>query len=283
MMSDKTWRILVVDDEPDVLAISRLTMKNFEVYGVPVEIITAGSKVQAIELLHNVLSLKDSGLPVVAVAIIDVVMETDTAGLELCWYVREMMNNRLTQIYVRTGQPGVAPEREVVDRYDINGYFSKIDATEDKLYSIVKSGVRQFYFMQVAMSLSAALDKLILVSDSRDKLRQIPIQLEVDYDDPQMKVAQWMDGELLSTVGYGAEEAEEQRQLMEHIPGIAINNAGGDKYVMQGNTLYIKVTATKDNAEVWRMSTPSMLPPDFHTVLTYRYLKSAAALWKKAR
>ncbi|MFN8371560.1 MAG: hypothetical protein U0694_01595 [Anaerolineae bacterium] len=167
-MSDKTWRILVVDDEPDVLAISRLTMKNFEVYGVPVEIVTASSKAQAIEVLHESLSRKESGLPLVGVAIIDVVMETDTAGLELCWYIREMMNNRLTQIYVRTGQPGIAPEREVVDRYDINGYFSKIDATEDKLYSIVKSGVRQFYFMQVAMSLSATLDQLIMASDARE-------------------------------------------------------------------------------------------------------------------
>jgi CheY-like chemotaxis protein len=281
-MTEKTWRILVVDDEPDVLAISRLTMKNFEVYGVPVEIVTANSKAQAIELLHNNLSRKDSGLPLVAVAIIDVVMESDTAGLELCWYIRELMNNRLTQIYVRTGQPGVAPERTVIDRYDINGYFSKIDATEDKLYTIVKSGVRQFYFMQVAMSLSATLDKLIMASDARAKLRQIPIQLEVDYDDPQMKVAQWMDGELLGTLGYSPEEATEQRELMEHIPGLALSE-NGDKYVIEGNTLYIKVATTEDNAEVWRVSTPSLLPPDFHTVLTYRFLKSAAALWKKAR
>jgi hypothetical protein len=211
-----------------------------------------------------------------------VVMESDTAGLELCWYMREMMNNRLTQIYVRTGQPGVAPERSVVDRYDINGYFSKIDATEDKLYSIVKSGVRQFYFMQAAISMSATLDRLIMVSDSRDKMHQVPIQLEVDYDDPQMKVAQWMDGELLGTVGYSVEEATEQRELMEYIPGINLNDEG-DKYVIEGNTLYIKVAATNDNAEVWRISTPSMLPPDFHIVLTYRFLKSAAALWKKAK
>ncbi|MFN8372435.1 MAG: hypothetical protein U0694_06115 [Anaerolineae bacterium] len=108
------------------------------------------------------------------------------------------------------------------------------------------------------------------------------MRLQVDYDDPDMKVAQWMDGELLGMVGYSAEEASEQRELMEHIPGIALSD-GGDKYVIEGNTLYIRVAATADNAEVWRISTPSMLPPDFHTVLTYRFLKSAAALWKKAR
>ncbi|MFN8371559.1 MAG: hypothetical protein U0694_01590 [Anaerolineae bacterium] len=85
--------------------------------------------------------------------------------------------------------------------------------------------------------------------------------------------AWWADSE---------EEANEQRELMEHIPGIALSDQG-DKYVIEGNTLYIRVAATADNAEVWRISTPSMLPPDFHTVLTYRFLKSAAALWKKAR
>jgi hypothetical protein len=41
----------------------------------------------------------------------------------------------MTTIYVRTGQPGLAPERDVIDRYDINGYFSKAETTEDKLYS----------------------------------------------------------------------------------------------------------------------------------------------------
>jgi len=32
------WPILFVDDEPDVLAISKLAMKNFQVYGLPVKI-----------------------------------------------------------------------------------------------------------------------------------------------------------------------------------------------------------------------------------------------------
>jgi len=45
--------------------------------------------------------------------LIDVVMETDTAGLELCQYIREKMKNQLTRIYIRTGQPGIAPERTV--------------------------------------------------------------------------------------------------------------------------------------------------------------------------
>ncbi len=131
-MFQKEWAVLVVDDDPDVLAVSKLAMRGFEVNGLRVTLHTASSKAEAIRLLNTTLS--GSIFPYVAVALIDVVMETDQAGLELCQYIRETINNRMTQIYIRTGQPGMAPERKVIDRYDINGYFTKVEATEDKLY-----------------------------------------------------------------------------------------------------------------------------------------------------
>jgi CheY-like chemotaxis protein len=138
----KHWNVLVVDDEPDVLAVSRLAMRDIEVDGTPIRLHTAASKREAIALLDTTLAT-GSG-PSLAVAFIDVVMETEQAGLELCQYIRETQRNSLTQLYIRTGQPGVAPERSVIDRYDINGYFTKAETTEDKLYSLVKAGVRQY-------------------------------------------------------------------------------------------------------------------------------------------
>ena len=148
-MFQKEWPVLVVDDDADVLAVSKLAMRDFKVNGLPVTLHTASSKAEAIELLNTRLS--GALFPYVAVALIDVVMETDQAGLELCQYIRETLDNRMTQIFIRTGQPGVAPERQVMDRYDINGYFTKVEATEDKLYSIVKSGVREFAFVSQAL------------------------------------------------------------------------------------------------------------------------------------
>ncbi|MEM7111385.1 MAG: hypothetical protein AAF614_03070 [Chloroflexota bacterium] len=133
------WHILLVDDERDVLLLSKLAMRSFKVYGLPLEIHTAGSKEDALRLLVS----SPAFLPRLSVALIDVVMENDTAGLELCQEIREGRGNKLAQLYIRTGQPGVAPERNVIDRYDISGYITKAEATEDKLYTIVKSGVRQ--------------------------------------------------------------------------------------------------------------------------------------------
>lgn len=75
----KHWPVLLVDDEPDVLAISRLAMKNFEVYGLPLKIYTARSKQEALWLINDDVEVGCS----LAVALLDVVMETERAGLEL--------------------------------------------------------------------------------------------------------------------------------------------------------------------------------------------------------
>ena len=98
-------------------------------------------------------------------------METDTAGLELCEHIRETMGNKVVQLFIRTGQPGVAPERDVIDHYDINGYFTKAEATEDKLYSLVKSGVRQYFSFMAAMAMSMMTSVAINAAGSRDSLR----------------------------------------------------------------------------------------------------------------
>ena len=43
----KEWEVLLVDDEPDVLQVSRLAMRHFEVYGLPLRLHTAKSKALA--------------------------------------------------------------------------------------------------------------------------------------------------------------------------------------------------------------------------------------------
>src|SRR2546423_11530859 len=103
-------------------------MRAFSVSGRPINLVTATNKAEAVALFESA-GLGHRGVDNLGVAFIDVVMETDTAGLELCQYIREVRNNKLTQLFIRTGQPGVAPEREVMDRYDINGYLSKVEAT----------------------------------------------------------------------------------------------------------------------------------------------------------
>lgn len=159
------WDILVVDDEPDVLTVTKLALRDMRVYGLPLRIHTVASKAEAVALLHG---MKIPGAPetMVAVALVDVVMETDHAGLELCEFIRKDLGNQYMQVYIRTGQPGVAPERKVIDEYDISGYFTKVEATEQKLYTMVKTGIRQWLTYGYALGLLEMTNQEVAASAS---------------------------------------------------------------------------------------------------------------------
>lgn len=134
--SPATWKVLLVDDEPAVHEVSRLILSGLSFEGRNVELLSAGSAAQARETLarHNDIAL----------ILLDVVMETDDAGLALVRHIRERLRNSDMQIVLRTGQPGMAPERDVVLCYEINGYFLKTDITAQRLHSIVIAALRTF-------------------------------------------------------------------------------------------------------------------------------------------
>ncbi|HPF69933.1 MAG TPA: DUF3369 domain-containing protein [Candidatus Krumholzibacteria bacterium] len=128
------WKLLVVDDEEDVHHVTRLVLGRFRFEERPVELLGAFSAVEARRVL--------AAHPDVAVILLDVVMERDDAGLRLVQHIRDELGNRNVRIILRTGQPGQAPEQEVVARYDINDYKAKVELTADKLCTSVTSALR---------------------------------------------------------------------------------------------------------------------------------------------
>lgn len=128
------WLVLVVDDEPAVHELTRLLLARLEFEGSTLDLRHAATAAEARSFL--------SDHPQTALVILDVVMETDDAGLTLCRYIRETLGNREVQIVLRTGQPGQAPERSVVRDYDINGYYLKTELTAQKLQSMVICALR---------------------------------------------------------------------------------------------------------------------------------------------
>jgi CheY-like chemotaxis protein len=290
-MFQREWNVLLVDDEPDVLSVSRLAMRSFTVYGIPLHIHAAQSKAEAVELLKTTLRRR-SGQPHLAVAFIDVVMETDQAGLELCQFIREEQQNKLTQLFVRTGQPGIAPEREVIDRYDINGYFTKVEATEDKLYSLVKSGIRQYYFLSSALHLSQLLHLCIAAAGSRARMTQImrgfPTEAQADATGSRIMgidLTLWeiVDGQVIGGAA-GGHEAQ-GLALYQHLnqrPGTSLN-ADGDTYVIEGNNLLLKIAGGPTTAELSFVAAGVFPPPEMLVHLWHQHHRSVAALWKQAR
>jgi response regulator RpfG family c-di-GMP phosphodiesterase len=131
-----TWKLLVVDDEPDIHKLTQLSLKDFRFAGRSLEILSASSGYAARDVFRE--------NPDIAVALIDVVMETDDAGLRLVEHVRNELKNEMVRIIIRTGQPGVAPERFVIDHYDIDDYKDKTELTATRLYTTVRTAIKSY-------------------------------------------------------------------------------------------------------------------------------------------
>jgi len=130
------WQILVVDDEPGIHHVTALALSGVTFKDRPLELISAYSGAEALQLL--------AAQPDIAVILLDVVMETDDAGLRCVREIRQALGNTHVRIILRTGQPGQAPERAVISDYDINDYKEKTELTRDKLYVAVIGTLRSY-------------------------------------------------------------------------------------------------------------------------------------------
>lgn len=130
------WHVMVVDDEPAVHEVTELVMAGFEMDGRPLHFIHCYSGQEA----HTVLSAPND----IALILLDVVMESEHAGLDLARQIREDIRNLNVRIILRTGQPGQAPEEQVIRDYDINDYKEKTDLTRRKLITIFYAGLRAY-------------------------------------------------------------------------------------------------------------------------------------------
>lgn len=132
----EVWKVLIVDDEQSVHAITNTVLNGITFDNKKLEFISAYSGTQAREIME---AQSD-----IALILLDVVMENDNAGLEFVDFVRNELNNKFVRIVLRTGQPGYAPEKEVIDQYDINDYKEKTELTAQKLYTTVITSLRNY-------------------------------------------------------------------------------------------------------------------------------------------
>jgi response regulator RpfG family c-di-GMP phosphodiesterase len=130
------WKVLIVDDDKEVHAVTKLVLSNFEWEETPLLFLSAYSAYEAEQLF-----LEHSDI---AVALIDVVMETDNAGLQLIKNIREKLKNNTTRIVLRTGQPGQAPERDIIREYEISDYKNKTELSGLKLDTLMCSALRSY-------------------------------------------------------------------------------------------------------------------------------------------
>jgi response regulator RpfG family c-di-GMP phosphodiesterase len=155
-VSNGSWKVLIVDDEPEVHAVTRLALNDFSFQQKRLEFISAYSGEEAQKILAT--------QPDIAVVLLDVVMETDDAGLKVASYIRETLHNHFVRIILRTGQPGQAPERQVIVNYDINDYKSKTELTAQKLFTVMMSSLRSYRDIISLEQSRQGLEKIINAS-----------------------------------------------------------------------------------------------------------------------
>ncbi len=256
---NRPWKLLVVDDEEEVHAVTRLAMTGFEFASRPLEIISAYSGAEA----NRIMAEQDD----IAMILLDVVMETDQAGLDVVKYIREELGNHFVRIILRTGQPGQAPEFKVITEYDINDYKHKTELTRDKMFTLVYTSLSSYRDLMALEASRQGLQKVIDASSHIFELRsmevfaqgvleQLTALLFLDQDAVIIKSAALAaepcnqhlqivaaTGRYRDYIGKDAEEALEEEQIK------LIADARTSQNSVFGDDFYIDFHKTESGAE----------------------------------
>ena len=163
----KKWRLLIVDDEEQVHKVTSLVLANCQFDHAQVELVHAYSMAEAQKILHQQAPF--------ALALIDVVMETDDAGLRLVQYIREEFKDSEIRLVLRTGQPGQAPEETVIAKYDINDYKDKTELTSTKLRTLLYSTLRSYRDIRAIAANRQGLYNLIEATAKIVDAQKLPV------------------------------------------------------------------------------------------------------------
>lgn len=169
--SGKPINILVVDDDEDIHQVTHMVLDDYRYRDQQIQLLDAYSANHAKQLLEQ--------HPDIAVILLDVVMETDHAGLDLVNYIRSVLNNNYVRIILRTGQPGQAPELQVVRDYDIHDYRDKSELTAGKLISAVTAAIRSYQDIRTIESMAMKVSNLeAMVAERTQQLQTLNRELE---------------------------------------------------------------------------------------------------------
>ncbi len=151
--ADKIWKVIIADDEGEVHHVTKMVLSDYEFEGRTLEFLSAYSGQETRELLAQ--------HPDTAIILLDVVMETDDAGLQLARFIRQDLKNQFVRIILRTGQPGKAPEKDVILEYDINEYKEKTELTVQKLFTTITSALRSYRDLRIIEKNRIGLERII--------------------------------------------------------------------------------------------------------------------------
>ncbi|MDM8515017.1 DUF3369 domain-containing protein [Desulfobacterales bacterium HSG16] len=161
----ETWKVMIVDDEEEIHKVTKLVLDDFVFDGKGIEFLSAYSGKEASMMIRQ--------HPDTALILLDVVMEANNAGLVVTQDIRETLKNNFVRIILRTGQPGHAPAREVITKYDINDYKLKTILTDHTLFTTVVAAIRTYRDLRIIERNRIGLEQIIEASVSLFRVNSI--------------------------------------------------------------------------------------------------------------
>lgn len=159
------WKIAIIDDEESVHQVTTLALSRTDILGHPLTFYHAYSAEEGYKLVQENDEL--------AAILLDVVMETPDAGLKLAEQIREEIGRHNVQIILRTGQPGYAPENEIIERYEINAYKTKNELTKSRLFTVLATAIRSYKHLCALENSKVGLRSIIDASSDLLKERSV--------------------------------------------------------------------------------------------------------------
>ncbi|NMF57923.1 diguanylate cyclase domain-containing protein [Pseudanabaena yagii] len=211
------WKVIIADDEPDVHRATQLALRNLIFEGKPVVFFSAYSAEECKKLIADI-------HPDAALILLDVVMETNDAGLQLIRYIREQLNNHQIRIILRTGHPGEAPEESVIFNYDINDYKLKVELTRQNLLTTLLASLRAY------RDITIIKQQKIKLAQTLANLREVQMQLKEYAYSLEKKIAERTSA---------LESANRQLHRLAQMDGLTqvANRRGFDEYWLQQWTI----------------------------------------------
>lgn len=200
-LSETPWIVLIVDDDSEVHSFTKLALHDFIFERKPLLFLSAYNAAEATELLKQHSDI--------AIILLDVVMETATAGLDLVETIRYDFENTMVRIIIRTGQPGVAPERYVIDHYDINDYKEKTELTTDRLYITIRSALSQYKQIIELLNKKNEIYKTLITDSLTGLGNRVKLNYDLDTDESMSLILLNIDAFSMINDVYGFEVGDQ--------------------------------------------------------------------------